>query len=108
MPHGDCPECGAFCYPVTEPEKRLTIHEAMEKLLKCAELNQDSLEPETVAAIKAGFSALAEGLTVRLFTLTSDTDSSSRSAITPTLSAANAKRVARLAVPRLSGDAFGE
>lgn len=75
LPHGDCPECGAFCYPVTEPEKRLTIHDAMERLLKCAELNQDSLEPETVAAIKAGYGALAEGLTVRLYTLTSDTDS---------------------------------
>ena len=74
MPHGDCPECGAFCYPVTEPEKRLTIHEAMEKLLKCAELNQDSLEPKTVSAINEGFRALAESLAIKVFTLTSDTD----------------------------------
>lgn len=75
IPHGDCPECGAFCYPAKEPEKRLTIHEAMDRLLKCPDLNHDSLEPESVAAIEAGFKALSESLTVRLFTLTSDTDS---------------------------------
>ena len=23
LPHGDCPECGAFCYPVNRPEIRL-------------------------------------------------------------------------------------
>ena len=74
MPHGDCPECGASCFPVKEPERRVTIYAAIEKLLKCAELNQDSLEPGTVKAVEAGYKALAESLAVKIYTLTSDTD----------------------------------
>lgn len=67
MPHGDCPDCRAFCYPVKELKKRppLAIFSAMERLLDCPDLNLDELEKETRAAIDEAQSALAEGFVAK-------------------------------------------
>jgi len=57
VPHGDCPDCGAFCYAVS---REVALEIALEGLLNCPALNEDFAEDETKAACEFARSALLQ------------------------------------------------